>query len=61
MKRLVGLLFFYCLLSVLLLPLMVTMLCGGFRTELPQEAEGTFRLTGKGVTQAETGEFLQRE
>ena len=39
MKKLLGIFFFYIVLAVLLLPLMVTGLCGGFRRDLPQEAK----------------------
>ena len=39
MKKLLGLMFFYILLVVLLLPLAVTFFCGGFSKNMPQEAE----------------------
>lgn len=39
MKKLLGIFFFYIILTVLLLPLIVTALCGGFRRDLPQEAK----------------------
>ena len=38
MKKVLGMLFFYIILVVLLLPLMVTFLLGGFGRDLPQEA-----------------------
>lgn len=39
MKKLLGIFFFYIILAVLLLPLLVTALCGGFRRDFPQEAK----------------------
>lgn len=42
MKKLLGIMLFYILLVVLLLPLAVTFFCGGFSRTLPQEAKALY-------------------
>ena len=42
MKKLLGILIFYVFLAVLLLPLVVTALCGGFGKHLPREAKALY-------------------
>lgn len=42
MKKLFGIMLFYILLVVLLLPLAVTLFCGGFSRDLPQEAKALY-------------------
>ena len=46
-KKLAVVLFFYMILVVLLLPLAVTLLCGGFGKELPQEAKVLYGTGGE--------------
>ena len=53
MKKLAAIIFFYMITVVLLLPLVVTFLCGGFGRDLPQEAKVLNGLYGMG------GETLQ--
>lgn len=42
MKKILGILFFYIILVVLLLPLVVTFLCGGFGKSLPRQAKALY-------------------
>lgn len=44
MKKQCGFLLLYVVVAVLLLPLLLTMLCGGLGQELPQEAQALYGL-----------------
>lgn len=58
MKKLLGMLFFYILLVVLLLPLAVTFLCGGFGRNLPQEAKALYGMADLAPMDAELEEYV---
>ena len=58
MKRLLGLLFFYILLVVLLLPLAVTFLCGGFRRDLPRETKALYGTADLAPLESELEEYV---
>ena len=47
MKKLAAIIFFYMITVVLLLPLVVTFLCGGFGRDLPQEAKVLYGMGGE--------------
>ena len=47
MKKLAAIIFFYMITVVLLLPLVVTFLCGGFGRDLPQEAKVLYGTEGE--------------
>lgn len=58
MKKLFGIMFFYILLAVLLLPLLVTLLWGGFSRELPQEAKALYGLADLAPLDSELEEYV---
>lgn len=58
MKKLLGIVLFYILLAVLLLPFLVTLLCGGFRRELPQEAKALYGLADLAPLDSELEEYV---
>ena len=58
MKKLLGIFFFYIILAVLLLPLLVTLLCGGFGTELPQQAKGLYGVSDLIPLESELEEYV---
>ena len=58
MKRLLGLFIFYILLVVLLLPLAVTFLCGGFRRDLPREAKALYGTADLAPLESELEEYV---
>lgn len=58
MKKLLGVMLFYILLAVLLLPLLVTALCGGFRKELPQQAKALYGLADLAPLDSELEEYV---
>ena len=61
MKKLFAVLFFYCLLVVLLLPLAVTLLFGGFGAGFPREAEGYDGIKSFGVGNTSIGGVMEYE
>ncbi|MGN1230537.1 MAG: SpoIID/LytB domain-containing protein, partial [Anaerotignum sp.] len=58
MKKLLGVMLFYILLAVLLLPFLVTLLCGGFRKEIPQEAKVLYGLADLAPLDSELEEYV---
>lgn len=58
MKKLLGVVLFYIILAVLLLPLLVTALCGGFRRELPQQAKALYGLADLAPLDSELEEYV---
>lgn len=58
MKKLLGCLFFYIILVVLLLPFVVTFLCGGFGKDLPQEAKGLYGVADLVTFDSELEEYV---
>lgn len=58
MKRIFAMLLFYIFLAVLLLPFLVTALCGGFRQELPQQAHGLYGLADLAPLDTELEEYV---
>lgn len=58
MKRIFGMLLFYIFLAVILLPFLVTALCGGFRQELPQQAKGLYGVTDLAPLDSELEEYV---
>lgn len=58
MKKLLGMVLFYILLAVLLLPLLVTLLCGGFGKELPQQAKALYGLADLAPLDSELEEYV---
>ena len=58
MKKLLGIILFYILLVVLLLPLAVTLLCGGFSRGLPQEAKALYGLADLAPLESELEEYV---
>ena len=58
MKKLLGILFFYILLVVLLLPLAVTFLFGGLGKELPQEAKALYGTADLAMFESELEEYV---
>lgn len=58
MKKLLGIMLFYILLVVLLLPLAVTLLCGGFSKNLPQEAKALYGLADLAPLENELEEYV---
>ena len=47
MKKLAAILFFYIITVVLLLPLVVTLLCGNYEGDMPQEAGVLYEMEEK--------------
>ena len=58
MKRLLGICLFYVLLAVVLLPFLVTALCGGFRHSQPQEATPLYRSADLAPLESELEEYV---
>ena len=58
MKKYLGILFFYIILVVLLLPLMVTFLLGGFGRNLPQEAKVLYGTADLAPLDSELEEYV---
>lgn len=58
MKKLLGILFFYIILVVLLLPLAVTVLCGGFGKTLPQQAKALYGIADLAPLDSELEEYV---
>ena len=58
MKKLLGILFFYIILVVLLLPLAVTFLLGGFGRDLPQEAKALYGTADLASLESELEEYV---
>lgn len=58
MKKLLGAIVIYILLAVLVLPLAVTLLCGGFRRDLPQEAKILYGLADLAPLETELEEYV---
>ncbi|WP_458407679.1 SpoIID/LytB domain-containing protein, partial [Anaerotignum sp.] len=58
MKKLLGILFFYIILVVLLLPLAVTFLLGGFSREIPQQAKVLFGTADLTPLESELEEYV---
>lgn len=58
MKKLFGMMLFYIILAVLLLPLLVTALCGGFHRELPQQAKTLYTLADLAPLDSELEEYV---
>lgn len=58
MKKLLGIVLFYIILSVLILPLLVTLLCGGFAKELPQQAKALYGLADLAPLDSELEEYV---
>ena len=58
MKKLLGIVLFYIVLAVLLLPLLVTLLCGGFAKELPQQAKALYGLADLAPLDSELEEYV---
>lgn len=58
MKKWVGLLLFYILLAVVVLPLLVTAICGGFRRSLPQEAKALYGIADLAPMETELEEYV---
>ncbi|MGN0135463.1 stage II sporulation protein D [Anaerotignum sp.] len=58
MKKLLGVVLLYIILAVLLLPLLVTALCGGFRRELPQQAKALYGLADLAPLDSELEEYV---
>ena len=58
MKKLCGFLLIYVVVAVLLLPLLLTMLCGGLGKELPQEAKALYGLADLAPLDSELEEYV---
>lgn len=58
MKKLCGFLLIYVVVAVLLLPLLLTMLCGGLGRELPQEAKALYGLADLAPLDSELEEYV---
>ena len=58
MKKLLGILFFYSILVVLLLPLVVTLLCGGFSKAMPQQAKVLYGTADLAPLKSELEEYV---
>lgn len=58
MKKLCGFLLIYVVVAVLLLPLLLTMLCGGQGKELPQEAKALYGLADLAPLDSELEEYV---
>ena len=58
MKKLLGIVLFYIILAVLLLPFLVTLLCGGFAKELPQQAKALYGLADLAPLDSELEEYV---
>lgn len=58
MKKLLGAMVMYILLTVLVLPLLVTLVCGGFRQDLPQEAKVLYGLADLAPLETELEEYV---
>lgn len=58
MKKLLGIVLFYILLAVLLLPFLVTFLCGGFGKEMPQQAKVLYGLADLAPLDSELEEYV---
>ena len=58
MKKLLGIVLFYIVLAVLLLPLLVTLLCGGFAKELPQQAKALYGLADLAPLDSDLEEYV---
>lgn len=58
MKKILGVVLFYILLAVLLLPLLVTALCGGFGKEMPQQAKALYGLADLAPLDSELEEYV---
>ena len=58
MKKLFCMVLFYIFLAVLLLPLLVTMICGGFSKNLPQEAKALYGLADLVPLETELEEYV---
>ena len=58
MKKLLGILFFYLILVVLLLPFAVTFFCGGFGKNLPQEAKVLYGIEDLAPLDSELEEYV---
>lgn len=58
MKKLLSIVLFYIILAVLLLPLLVTLLCGGFAKELPQQAKALYGLADLAPLDSDLEEYV---
>ncbi|MBQ7757693.1 stage II sporulation protein D [Anaerotignum sp.] len=58
MKKLLSIVLFYIILAVLLLPFLVTLLCGGFAKELPQQAKALYGLADLAPLDSELEEYV---
>lgn len=58
MKKLLGIVLFYIILAVLILPFLVTLLCGGFAKELPQQAKALYGLADLAPLDSELEEYV---
>ena len=58
MKKQCGFLLLYVVVAVLLLPLLLTMLCGGLGQELPQEAQALYGLADLAPLDTELEEYV---
>ena len=58
MKKLLSIVLFYIILAVLLLPFLVTLLCGGFAKELPQQAKTLYGLADLAPLDSELEEYV---
>lgn len=58
MKRIFGMLLFYIFLAVILLPFLVTALCGGFRQEMPQQAKKLYGIADLAPLDSELEEYV---
>ena len=58
MKKLLGIMLFYILLAVLLLPLAVTVFCGGFGKALPREAKALYTAADLALLETELEEYV---